>query len=479
MNKKKKGFTLIELLAIIVILAIVAVITVPIILNIIENSKRGAARNSAYGYKDAIYKFYAGKASENSDYSMPNGTYTINSENGYLVGTGDIASNAPLEIQFSGKKPNGGSIELEKNVIKQGCVEFDDYAIIITNGVVGEAVKGSCASAYGDGYLVVQDIIDTAVSLPSTYEEQVALKTPIVVTHPAIAAEASATGQLIPETTDYRYVGEDPDNYILFNCDPGVEQNLQTCELWRIISIEDGKLKIITEDRVGGKVPWDDTGETEGQSYTNNWPDSGLYKFLNGSYINNYTTYNYTDDGIEIAVSKKNYAFNYNVLTSGTGTVSTTRKRYSTLNASAMSKIQKSTWYLGEANNYSNDYEYIGERGIFRTGNNALTVLAYVGLMYPSDFYYASVYADEYSAVNWIKHGSRAYWCISPAGITNDNLPLARYTDYCDDCVGVISDLVYDYYHGQYLYSVRQTVYLKSDIRLTGTGKLSDPYKIM
>ena len=56
--KNKKGFTLIELLAIIVILAIIAVITVPIILNIIENSKKGAATDSAYGYKDAIEKFY-------------------------------------------------------------------------------------------------------------------------------------------------------------------------------------------------------------------------------------------------------------------------------------------------------------------------------------------------------------------------------------------------------------------------------------
>ena len=54
----KKGFTLIELLAIIVILAIIAVITVPIILNIIENSKNGAAQDSAYGFKDAVEKYY-------------------------------------------------------------------------------------------------------------------------------------------------------------------------------------------------------------------------------------------------------------------------------------------------------------------------------------------------------------------------------------------------------------------------------------
>ena len=61
MKKNKTGFTLIELLAIIVILAIIAVITVPIILNIIEDSRKGAAKDSVYGYKDSINKYYLGK----------------------------------------------------------------------------------------------------------------------------------------------------------------------------------------------------------------------------------------------------------------------------------------------------------------------------------------------------------------------------------------------------------------------------------
>ena len=55
--KNKKGFTLIELLAIIVILAIIAVITVPIILNVIENAKKGSVIDSAYGYKSAIQNY--------------------------------------------------------------------------------------------------------------------------------------------------------------------------------------------------------------------------------------------------------------------------------------------------------------------------------------------------------------------------------------------------------------------------------------
>ena len=54
----KKGFTLIELLAIIVILAIIAVITVPIILNVIDNAKAGAAKNSVIGYGKAVELAY-------------------------------------------------------------------------------------------------------------------------------------------------------------------------------------------------------------------------------------------------------------------------------------------------------------------------------------------------------------------------------------------------------------------------------------
>ncbi len=53
---KKKGFTLVELLAVIVILAIIALIATPIILNVINDAKKQAAKDSFYGYMDAIEK---------------------------------------------------------------------------------------------------------------------------------------------------------------------------------------------------------------------------------------------------------------------------------------------------------------------------------------------------------------------------------------------------------------------------------------
>jgi prepilin-type N-terminal cleavage/methylation domain-containing protein len=49
----RKGFTLIELLAVIVILTIIAFISVPLILNVIDNAKKGAFKSTAYGIIEA------------------------------------------------------------------------------------------------------------------------------------------------------------------------------------------------------------------------------------------------------------------------------------------------------------------------------------------------------------------------------------------------------------------------------------------
>ena len=136
--KKNKGFTLIELLAIIVILAIIAVITVPIILNIIENSRRGAATDSAYGYKDSINKFYVSKLSETGNDNLKlEGTYTIT--DGVLNGTG-----INEKIPVSGTEPTSGSLTYEKGVFKSGCLTIGEYAVTFNNDGTTSTEKGEC-----------------------------------------------------------------------------------------------------------------------------------------------------------------------------------------------------------------------------------------------------------------------------------------------------------------------------------------------
>jgi prepilin-type N-terminal cleavage/methylation domain-containing protein len=137
MKRKSKGFTLIELLAIIVILAIIAVITVPIILNIIDTSKKGAARDSAYGYKEAIQNYYITELSSHPEKNIRlDGQYVVKN-NGTLIGTNTFP------IKVSGQNPTGGNISITNNTVS-GCIQFDEYSVNITNGTVGEASKGTC-----------------------------------------------------------------------------------------------------------------------------------------------------------------------------------------------------------------------------------------------------------------------------------------------------------------------------------------------
>ena len=135
--KNKKGFTLIELLAIIVILAIIAVITVPIILDIIENSKKGAIEDSAYGYKESIEKYYTSELFDNNDIKLED-DYII--ENGMMTGKNMNS----VEIPINGTKPTRGILTYENNKLKRGCLQIDEYAVTFEENRVTKVEKGEC-----------------------------------------------------------------------------------------------------------------------------------------------------------------------------------------------------------------------------------------------------------------------------------------------------------------------------------------------
>ena len=146
----KNAFTLIELLAIIVILAIIAVITVPIILNIIENSRKGAATDSAYGYKDAVNKAYVQELSKpNQEGLKLNGIYEVQSDGTLKPATGSTfgiaTANYALPVTVSGDKPTSGTLIYENNVLTSGTLIIGDYTATYSNGSF-TAVKTSTVS---------------------------------------------------------------------------------------------------------------------------------------------------------------------------------------------------------------------------------------------------------------------------------------------------------------------------------------------
>lgn len=102
--KSKKGFTLIELLAVIVILAIIAVIATPIITGIIEDAKKSAAADSAYGALDSVRNYYSSTMLTDPTQTLP---ITVDFANGNT--SGEVQGSS---IKMSGTRPTSGKVTL-------------------------------------------------------------------------------------------------------------------------------------------------------------------------------------------------------------------------------------------------------------------------------------------------------------------------------------------------------------------------------
>ena len=119
MKEKNKGFTLVELLAVIVILALIALIATPIILNVINDAKKQAAKDSAYGYMDAVEKYIV--SSELEDKSIQDGTYSVEELNS-------------MGVSVKGSTPDNGNIEIKNSSVKSYDIGIDGY--VVRNGKV-------------------------------------------------------------------------------------------------------------------------------------------------------------------------------------------------------------------------------------------------------------------------------------------------------------------------------------------------------
>ncbi len=110
--KSNKGFTLIELLAVIVILAVIALIATPIILNLIEKARLGAAESSAYAYIEAaekaavVYMMTDNKVKVKGDCTAAETTLTCSEAS---------PSEAKLTLDVKGEMPESGSITFGEN----------------------------------------------------------------------------------------------------------------------------------------------------------------------------------------------------------------------------------------------------------------------------------------------------------------------------------------------------------------------------
>ena len=129
---KEKGFTLIELLAVIVILSVITLITVPMITNVIEESKKKALASSVQGLvesanlyaieKDGVYEFLFDQEHQGS---------TIKGES----------------LGYRGTIDGEGKLYLDKEGNVSVCISNDNYYVYknYNSGViVGDKKTGNC-----------------------------------------------------------------------------------------------------------------------------------------------------------------------------------------------------------------------------------------------------------------------------------------------------------------------------------------------
>lgn len=109
--KRNQGFTLLELLAVMIVLGLIALIAVPMIMNVVETSKRGTIKNSASGIVDAARNYHA---LEMEDKGV-NTKVTI------------VFPEAGKMLEYNGEDPDQGTVVIEPDGKVALAVMFGDY----------------------------------------------------------------------------------------------------------------------------------------------------------------------------------------------------------------------------------------------------------------------------------------------------------------------------------------------------------------
>lgn len=138
---KKNGFTLIELLAVIVILAVIALISVPLVLNQIEISRKGAFKQTASNIVRAA-ETYA--VSESMNGTAFNGeTFSFPNNISKLKFKGNVPTGGTVEVNSDGKvtlisltdgKYCANKSENNDEVVITKCGEEEDGAVVSNLG---------------------------------------------------------------------------------------------------------------------------------------------------------------------------------------------------------------------------------------------------------------------------------------------------------------------------------------------------------
>ena len=508
--KKKK--VLIIIISIVLILSVIGISYAVWTLNLTQTSENDIASacfNISFTEKDNIslqksYPLYDkdGKKLTPYEFTITNNcdsstSYAVNLE---VLNTSTLTNNDAVKVMFSKKEGNTEN-ELKLDLLSNyetvtKTLNNAKSSFNLTTGYLGaKESKTYDLRLWLDENVTTETLniqnttFNSKVIVTAKYETEIPYATSVVSKLAAKADTSSTDVYTVPDKTsssctytlaydgtsdnNLRYVGANPCNYVTFNGEKAG---------WRIIGVlntpEGQRLKLIRTDSIGDYA-WDNkttgSGSSESEHGSNDWTDSALQVVLNKEAYYNRTS--------GICPSVQNGAtiscdFTNNGLTEAT-----------------KNQIDTITWKLGGTANYNNSsnglasHWYTNERGKIVYNGRPTEWQGKVGLIYPSDYGYATSGGSTNNRTSCLSYPLR-YWdssshedCKNNDWIFDSKKSQSTLASFSGDSYSMfhITSTGFVGGHNAYIqYAIRPSVYLKSSTTIVnGNGSKESPYVLL
>ena len=386
-----------------------------------------------------------------------------------------------LDIELGSKRTDSGTYQTTI-----GAGEEHQYEVSIRNNsnsdvtvVIGVSSGTGSVTLSSDMKMVPQSELKPTLASVITNLYNNSTKTPVV--NNSITYQYDTTNNLMQDTAgNIRYYGATPKNYVYFNCDSYPSTN---CELWRIIGVFDGKIKLMRNETIG-KYSWDTSASSVNSgSGVNEWSQADLMKLLNPGHES------------ESVGGSLYYNSKSGTCYSGQSNATTSCNFTSTgiKNDTIRNMIADITYNTGghTTSNVFSNVMYEKERGITTVSNpsdgitRTTTWTGKIALAYPSDYGYATDLSKcsqtlSYYSNSTCKSNDWMYSIFKTSGSNNNWLLTPDSSD------GFYAFYVYSTggggnagYFIHRAYGVAPVLYLSSDQDIvSGGGSQSNPYRL-
>lgn len=435
----------------------------------------------------------------NNEYELTNSdgnTYTP-TYNG--SGTKTIRSNAPLS-KFKEVKVDNAVVDSSNYTLTEGStiVTFKE-AYLQSLSVGDHTFKIISTDGIASGKITIKKTVTAAQMITNLYNNS----DKTAVTNNSITYNYATSVNLMNDrkgsmstgidSGNIRYYGASPNNYIYFNCSDYSNQSSSTCEIWRIIGVFNGKIKLIRNESIGNMAYDNDEEDTYLKSISSYSDSNKVVKKLSNNEKNKRKSVKFIvsgGPGKTDAQGKNNYStsslqkilnnYYYNSK-NYSGNSSYTFTNIGIKNDVTRNIISSNNYYLGGIQyevNYNVNKIYQEERSTEVYDGNATTWTGKLAIPYPSDYGYAvdlnkcskslNLYNDAVCiSNNWMSSISTSeIWLLNPR------------TDTSNQSSSIVSNKI-SFSPVDDKKAIFPTLYLDSKLTIkSGSGTSSSPYQL-